>query len=131
MKIRSFKNQYKEPIGPSPGVFYRAWYTNYDGGRIQITFFEYYLLRETPCGYWINGELYDSKDRWISKNSRKSYAYPTKEQALNSLKCRKNRQVKILEGRLRESKAILYMIEEGMTSYNPSNIRFGLNNECK
>jgi len=58
-----------------------------------------YLIKETPCGYWI----YDDwvyKKRWVSGTSTRRFAYPTREEALVSYKFRKVSQLKILKNRL-------------------------------
>ena len=52
-------------------------------------------MKETPKGYWIEG------NKWISNYARKRSAYPTKEEAWESFKCRKERQVSILKMQLR------------------------------
>ena len=80
-----------------------------------------YLVRETEKGYWISydrhykeeNEKLDTfvwanteKKRWISKTSRKRYAYPTKKEALNSYIIRKYRQVEILEARLEKARIL-------------------------
>ncbi len=61
------------------------------------------LHRETPKGYWIGygkpGQ-YSSKGRWVSKTSKKRFAYPTKEEALNNFVLRKTRQIQILKAQL-------------------------------
>lgn len=63
---------------------------------------EYNLHKETPKGYWIGyGELGEGKlrsqSRWVSKTSKKRYAYPTKEEALKSFIFRQKYAIKILE----------------------------------
>ncbi len=58
------------------------------------------LVKETPKGYWIcfgDPKQYYGDKRWVSKTSRKRYAYPTKEEALNGFIFRKKRQVRILK----------------------------------
>lgn len=64
---------------------------------------EYEVIKETRCGYWIAD--YPQKDpdkaikdkwtwtKWVSKGGKKRYAYPTKEEALESFIIRKHRQV--------------------------------------
>jgi len=44
----------------------------------------YVLVRETTMGYWI-GHGPAKAIKWISKTSKKRFAYPTKEEALRSL----------------------------------------------
>lgn len=86
----------------------------------QIVLITLYLVRETPCGYWISRRrhynekdeskwflgVYDKK-RWVSKTSRKRYAYPTKEEAQTSYTFRKIREVEICEARLSKAKIML------------------------
>jgi len=65
----------------------------------------YLILRETPCGYWI--EISWLKDKWVSKTGRKRYAYPTKAEALDSFIIRKERQIQITTGQLGVAKYAL------------------------
>jgi hypothetical protein len=74
--------------------FYR--YANYGDEIILET---YNLHRETPKGYWIT-QQYWIKNKWINKTSTKRFAYPTKEEALESFKKRKYRQRIILNSQL-------------------------------
>lgn len=65
----------------------------------------YHLLKETKCGYWIcvyppiGGRVEeDMKNKyvwkkWVSKDSRRRYAYPTKKEALESFLIRKHMQI--------------------------------------
>ncbi len=56
--------------------------------HVGIALGEFEMITETPKGYWIGIKLlYSKTDKWIekhwvSKTSRKRYAYPTKEEAL-------------------------------------------------
>ncbi len=71
-----------------------------------VYLYEYSLVKETPCGYWISFHFGLSENqRWISKKSRKKFAYPSKAEALNSFGRRKYRQIKILENQLSRAKA--------------------------
>jgi hypothetical protein len=63
---------------------------------------EFNLYKETPKGYWIGYGSMDSDSlrsqaRWVSKTSRKRYAYPTKEGALQGFISRTKRRESILE----------------------------------
>lgn len=64
----------------------------------QVQLLEYVLESETPKGYWIRpllgGMYFSTWRKWISKTSRKRFAYPTKEEALNSFIIRKEKQVR-------------------------------------
>lgn len=67
-------------------------YGSYDYPRKSVSYSElnliiYNLYKETPKGYWIGfgkkeiGFLH-SESIWVSKTSRKRFAYPTKKEAL-------------------------------------------------
>lgn len=55
--------------------------------KAQLRLHEYEIHSETPKGYWIG--LFGSKDRWVSKTSRKRFAHPSKEEALEGYRQRK------------------------------------------
>lgn len=105
--------------------FYRYDDVLYEHGP-HIHLSTFYLVRETPCGHWISssrhyserseGEWFfniDERKRWVSKTSRKRFAYPTKKQAMESFRARKRRQIDILEHRLKHAKQALYAATEG------------------
>lgn len=81
--------------------FYR-YYDLHDRFGTHIDLSTYVLLRETNCGYWIihncyknNSDIVKEKHkRWIPRSSKKRFAYPTKHEALNSFKKRKEMQIK-------------------------------------
>lgn len=82
---------------------------------------QFRTVSETPCGYWItdlnNGYGRFSK-RWVSKTTRKRFAYPTIEEAKNSYIIRKRRQQEYLESLLEKTKAMLtYMDEDPEEEY--------------
>ncbi len=70
----------------------------------ELELMEFNLHKETPKGYWIGyGKSYQnlrSYSRWVSKTSRKRYAYPTKEEALQNYILRTERRIKILKNQL-------------------------------
>lgn len=80
-----------------------------------------YLVKETPKGWWISDEkdyllkaekeALVIKKRWISKTSRKRFAYPTREEALNSYKARKKRQIIILKNKIERAISSLHEAE--------------------
>lgn len=62
----------------------------------------YNLLKETPKGYWIGYESLEigslrSKGIWVSKTSRKRFAYPTKKEALDNFIKRNEKRIEILK----------------------------------
>jgi len=73
---------------------------------VRVILQTYDLIRETPKGYWIgwlwgNGSI--GYKRWVSKTSRKRYAYPTKEEAMNNFVKRTERRIKILKNQTRQA----------------------------
>jgi len=63
----------------------------------------FYLFKETNKGYWITYN--DSKnnlrgDKWVSKTSKKRYAYPTKKEALDNFINRTKSRIMILKRQL-------------------------------
>ena len=94
------------------------------GCHIDLTVFR--MLRETECGYWIISDHFkryekpwpdgivrmaERSKRWISKTSRKRFAYPTKEEALNNFKKRKERQIYWADANIARATAALSELE--------------------
>lgn len=73
----------------------------------KIGCYEYLVVKETTKGYWISRSGFEYGKRWVSKTSRKKYAYPTKEQAWDNFMRRTERRIKILSYQLDFSKASL------------------------
>ena len=75
--------------------------------RVVLSIFS--LFKETPKGYWIGYGDYKMPGRlrstaiWVPKTSRKRYAYPSEEEALNSFIKRQERRIKILKYNLLNS----------------------------
>ena len=86
--------------------FYRYVDVNYSTG-IKVELREFKFVKETPKGYWIT-YTWDAPNnqhkRWVSKDGKNRFAYPTKEDALYNYKCRKDRQITILSGRLSDAR---------------------------
>jgi hypothetical protein len=98
--------------------FYR-YEDDYHINGCQIELREFILLRETPCGYWIvpyyiehYPDMIEKWKKWIPKSSKKRFAYPTKEEALVSLRARKERQIFYGKTSIARAKLALYRIEE-------------------
>ena len=78
----------------------------------KIVLYEYNLHKETPKGYWIgyghpdNGYI-RGVSRWVSKSSKRRYAYPTKKEALINFIKRTERRVRILKAGLDQSEFAL------------------------
>jgi hypothetical protein len=103
----------------NPEYWYRveSWETEVRG-RPAVTLYVNSLrvTRHTPCGV----RLADGS--WCSNTSVKRYAYPTIEEAMNSFKCRKIRQIAILSHRLDKAKAEL----DAITKNTPEEITKGV-----
>jgi hypothetical protein len=83
----------------------------------KVSLMTFNLHKETPKGYWI-GHGFHCPDnlranaRWVSKTGRKRYAYPTKEEALESFIKRKEKQVKILKHQTWSAEIALKLAQE-------------------
>lgn len=87
-----------------PLRFYRYEQIELENGP-QLSEREFQLLKETPCGWWIGYPLGSitplGPDKWwVSKTTRKRFAYPTRKEALENFIARKRRQVAILNYQL-------------------------------
>lgn len=60
------------------------------------------VRRTTLKGAWIYDDR-QHRERWVNVTSRRAYAYPTKELALNSFKHRNAWYIGMMERRLREA----------------------------
>lgn len=75
----------------------------YDNATATVDRIEFDLVRETPCGYWIQSLRGWGEERWVSKTARKRYAYPSEKEALTSYIQRKRRQIGLLAHQLQAS----------------------------
>jgi len=82
------------------------WDYNLNQATVKIILNKYKSIRETACGYWIDHEN-GIGERWVSKTSKKRFAYPTKHEAMINFKHRKQRQIKLLEVNLSRAKVAL------------------------
>lgn len=78
-----------------------------DSTRLNMV--SYDVIKETPKGYWI--DIWPKK--WVSKNGKKRFAYPTQEEAKISFIKRRERQVTILSNQLKNAKLELEMAKTG------------------
>lgn len=93
--------------------YYDVQYTDHVGVHLM----EFDIVKETKCGVWILiGYWLDSPDekppkdvtRFVNMQANKKYACRTKEDALESFKARKHRQICILTAQIkRAEKALL------------------------
>lgn len=74
------------------------------------------MWKETPKGYWIgygyqNDKSLKSVGKWVSKTSKKRYAYPTKKEALINFIKRTERRKEILDYRSDDCRDALSIAE--------------------
>lgn len=75
-------------------------------GRLHITIYPYRVLRHTPKGVWLEDHTQPG-GRFVLKDSRKRFACPTKEEAIESFIARKRRQCEILKAQLDHVERVL------------------------
>ena len=81
-------------------LLYRYEIYSYTDGKSSVNISEFKVDRETDKSYIVDEMRSWGKSPVISKTARKRFAYPTKEEALESLKQRKKSQLKILTDHL-------------------------------
>jgi len=102
-------------------VQYSAGCDEYGGdlgpGPVKVHLMEFSIIKETRCGVWIlTGYWFGTPEekppkeamRFVNMQANKKYACRTKEEALESFKARKRRQIHILKSQTeRAEKALL------------------------
>lgn len=87
-----------------------TWYryvNRHYGSGVKICCDEYTVRKVTPKGVWLE------YGPWVAFNTRKRYAYPTKELALDSFIRRKEWQVRHLTLELEKAKEALKLVRAG------------------
>lgn len=81
-----FDGEYVTPVFPNPKIILN----------------KYRLIRETDKGYWIGLDGFSESfwKKWVSKSSKKRFAYPTKKEALINFRKRNEHRAKILQRQL-------------------------------
>lgn len=86
-----------------PKVLYRyeveKFWRDEDTYVTKLTLREYSVVKTTLRGVWINPStcFFKMTNKWVSLSSKKRYAYPTKEEAFNSLVIRNRKRIQYLE----------------------------------
>lgn len=100
--------------------YYRVKEVWYAESTLRLKIDRYHIKRKTPCGVWIDTGY--SSEKFILTKARKKWACPTEEEAIESFKFRKRRQVKILKAQLERAQQALNTIEadsvEFVTDFN-------------
>lgn len=77
---------------------------HYGTTPVKVELSEFEVKKETPCGFWIGCGF---SKKWVSKTSRKRFAHPSRELALDSFKKRKTVQLRIYEARAKRAREAL------------------------
>ena len=74
-----------------------------------------HLIKETDKGYWIASStskfLQDLDKKWVSKTSRKRYAYPTKAEALHNCLKRWEFRKRLIKHQLENAETVIQLIK--------------------
>jgi len=96
----------REPLPDEEGFLYRVDNGDYFNNRASVT--KYKIISKTKLGVWIDSRrnsIVPTPDKWVSLYSRKRFAYPTQLEAFYSYIKRKDRQILICEGQIKNAKA--------------------------
>ncbi len=105
-----------QKVAPGKRHYYRYdAMVNYDYmGRLTIdgSFLFYHeceILRETPCGVWVN---FYGTEKLVIHHHKKKFAHPTKKAALESYYKRKAKQVELLKVQLMKAEISLILTKD-------------------
>lgn len=121
LKLKLKKNEPEYQFQSLRGIrimktFYRYDYVDmgYDYPDPRIELYTFSLVCETPKGYWIvkNTSFMPGRRRWIPKESRSRYAYPTKQEALINFIKRKEKYKQILKWKLEACQKALSLVQD-------------------
>jgi len=87
------------------------------GDTKTIKLIEFEILRKTDCGFWIKSK-YD-KERFVLSDSRKRYAYPTKEEAFNNFRIRTSKSYSYSVANLRNAIEFIELVNSHELIQNP------------
>jgi hypothetical protein len=98
-------------------VWYRAVSTNnpwakFNENPVRIQLLEYPVIRFTPAGAWL---MIDIGERFVLARGNKVFARAKKEDAVNDLRHRYIRRVKILAAQLNSTKLTLEKLDDRST----------------
>jgi len=106
------KRIWNKPIPPNAQIMYRAEaniYAHHDDDlyaastSCRLEIYKYHVVRKTPCGYFVARYQYGPM-HFIRDDAKKRFAWPTKNQAIESLIARKEREIQHLEQRLEDAR---------------------------
>jgi hypothetical protein len=100
---------------------YDSEYDTYSTSYPKLKPYEYSLHKETQKGYWIRLFELDYPPyrlKWIPKESRKRFAYPTKKEALDNFIHRTKASIRIMKARISVAEYALDRAEEEYSIVN-------------
>lgn len=88
----------------------------YPGYKLELFLSEYDVVKRTPKGVWIGTECLSGQkprlEKFILLTAYKKWGCLTKEEALESFKARKKKQIKMLNAQLAQAQKALQLAEE-------------------
>jgi len=90
---------------------YSSGYYEGSTSHVTVNILNYQVIRVTPKGCWVS-DFYGSKPRFVLNQSRKRFAWATKEDALVSFIARKRRQIRIVRAQLGNAENALFQAEQ-------------------
>lgn len=85
----------------STGIFDSEW-SESCGYHIRLSCFEYRVIKHTPKGVWLQ-QPYRPDKKFVLKDAKKRFVYPTKREALISYIARQKRRLLILRSQIKDS----------------------------
>lgn len=73
------------------------------GSELEVSLQAYLVLQYTPQGVWLHSHGFDNR-RWCKLKAHKRFACPTVEEAFESFKARKEKQIRIYTQKVSRSK---------------------------
>ena len=85
------------------------WERPIGDGESYVHLHSFRVTKETPCGVWLDSF---GGRRFVLRDARKRFACPTKEEAIESFRARKTKQLRILQKRIRHVERCLTLVSE-------------------
>lgn len=83
-----------------------------DLGEMRINLVEFETVKETKCGCWIKRKGYFRGEKFVLKDARKKYAYPTKGEAFRSFRIRTSKSLEYAKRDVRNAAIFMKLIAE-------------------
>lgn len=85
-----------------------------DNSNVKLRLSEYDVIRNTPKGYVIKVNY---KEKWVPNDTKRRFAYPTKEEAMNNFVKRTQRSIWIMKHNIEFAKLALKEVENPPINY--------------